>query len=174
MNLAKDDFYCGAFLSYLVNGKAVPALFDEVEDKTRKIYKVTTNKLMYTAYVKSCTKPLKSKGGESNLWTFSFTERQIDEISNISNDVEHQLFKFVFICGQEKLNESTIAVISFDELLKCIDIDRVHKYKPQNVMIRYYKGQKAFRVYGTTRDEISDGKENALRIKTNRIENTFI
>lgn len=25
MNLAKDDFYCGAFLSYLVNGKAVPA-----------------------------------------------------------------------------------------------------------------------------------------------------
>lgn len=41
-------------------------------------------------------------------------------------------------------------------------------------MIRYDKGQRAFRVYGTARDEILKGKENALKIKANRIENTFI
>ena len=175
MNLAKEDFYCGAFLSYLINSNAAPALFDDVQDSSRKIYNVSTDKeVNYTVYVKSCEKPSKSKNGMSNLWTFPFTEKQIDEILKISKNIQCEKFKFIFICGQERLNESTISVILFEELLQCIDIDRENRYKMQKVMIRLDKGQKAFRVYGTARDEKINRMDNTLRIKTNRIDSAFV
>lgn len=57
MNLVKEDFYCGTFLSYLLNNNIVPALFDEKEDFNRKIYDFITNTGSYRTYVKSSDRP---------------------------------------------------------------------------------------------------------------------
>ena len=144
MRLTKEDFYCGAFLSMLLNNGIDPALFEKKEDSNRKIYDFDTNKGSFRVYVKSSETPYsESDYKSSSTWNFPLTENQIDELKNI-RDNSRQLY-FVFICGREKLNHSRIAVIPCNILFQCVDLD---------VKVRITKGSRYLEVYGSTNEPI--------------------
>lgn len=94
--IKKEDFYCGAFLSVLLNNRIVPALFEERIDANRKIYDFTTDKGDFRIYIKYAEKPSsKSKIKDSFIWNFSFTENQIDEINAINSEGRNLYFIFI-------------------------------------------------------------------------------
>ncbi|NME99232.1 hypothetical protein [Aneurinibacillus aneurinilyticus] len=172
MNLAKEDFYCGAFLSFLLNNKIVPALFEERVNSSRKIYDFTTDKGGFRVYVKGSEKPSsESQLKKSSIWNFPFTEKQIDEIKGIESE-EKQMY-FAFVCGKIPLNKSRIAVIPADILFQCIDIDRSDKYKSQSVKIKLVKGCWDFEVYGTARADRINGLDNTLKVRVKNIDELF-
>lgn len=175
MDLVKEDFYCGAFLSYLLNNKIVPALFEDNYDKSRKIYDFTTDKCDYRTYVKSSDKPSSvSRNNTCNIWTFHFTEKQVDEIKRLKEETKNKNLLFVFVCGQPKLSQSKVAVIPAYIVYKCIDVDRKHKYKTQKIKIRLVKGHWDFDVYGTAREDKKGELDNTLKVRTNNIDDLFM
>ncbi|NFI54973.1 hypothetical protein FDA48_00990 [Clostridium botulinum] len=175
MNLVKEDFYCGAFLSYLLNNNIVPALFEDKEDQNRKIYDFTTDAGDYRAYVKSSEKSSSnSRGDTCNIWTFVFTDNQIDEIKELKEKTIGRELIFVFVCGQSKLTKSKIAAIPSDKIFQCIDLERKDKYKGQKIKIRLIKGHWDFDIYGTAREDKKNGKDNTLKVKAKSMDELFI
>lgn len=172
MNLKKEDFYCGAFLSYLLNNGIVPALFEERADINRKIYDFTTDKGDFRVYVKCSENPVsESETKGSSLWNFPFTPSQIDEIKTINSD-KRKLY-FVFVCGRLSLNKSKIAVIPQDIIFQCIDVNRENKYKSQDIKIKLIKGHWDFDVYGTARDDKSGVNDTTFKIRIKNIDDLF-
>ncbi len=172
MNITREDFYCGAFLSYLLNNGIVPALFDERVDINRKIYDFTTNKGDFRVYVKCSENPSSesdSKG--SSIWNFPFTESQIDEIKTLKSN-KRDLY-FVFVCGRQSFNKSKIAVIPHDVIYQCIDINRTDKYKGQSVKIKLIKGHWDFDVYGTARADKINNIDNTIKVRVKNIDELF-
>lgn len=172
MDIRREDFYCGTFLSVLLNNGIVPALFEERVEPNRKIYDFKTDKGDFRVYVKFTEKPSSesvSKG--SCIWNFSFTESQIDEMKKIEED--NRNLYFAFICGQKALNKSKIAVVPKEIIFQCIDIDRIQKYKSQSVKIKLIKSQRDFNIYGTARADKENGKDNTLSVRANNVEEIF-
>lgn len=174
MSLTRDDFYCGAFLSYLLNNGIVPALFEDRKDLNRKVYDFTTNKGDFRVYVKCSEKP-SSRSGQKNhwIWNFPFTDSQIDEIKDLRDETKQMYFAFV--CGQSVLNQSRIAVVPEDIVLKCIDINRSDKYKPQSVKVKLTKGEWNFSIYGTAKEDKDKGtgKDTAFKVRVKNIDELF-
>lgn len=172
MNITREDFYCGAFLSFLLNNGVVPALFEERIDINRKIYDFTTNKGDFRVYVKFSEKPSsESEKKCSSIWNFPFTDSQIDEIKEL-NLGQRNLY-FVFVCGRSSLNKSRIAVIPQDIIFQCIDINRKDKYKGQSVKIRLVKNSWDFDIYGTARADKFEGKDNTFKVRVKNIDELF-
>lgn len=173
MELKKEDFYSGAFLSYLLNNGIVPALFDENNTEGRKIYDFTTDKGDFRVYVKYIAAPTsKSEIKNQRTWSFPFTDVQIDEIRELEK-YNSRLIKFIFICGLKKLNGSKIAIADISDVFQCIDINRTDKYKAQAVKIRYIKKHRNFDMYGTARSDKNKFNDNTIKIKHNNIEEIF-
>lgn len=172
MNITKEDFYCGAFLSFLLNNGIVPALFEERLDSNRKIYDFTTNKGDFRVYVKFSEKPSSESDSKGRcIWNLPFTESQIDELKNIKSN-NRDLY-FVFVCGRKSLNKSRIAVVSKDIIFQCIDVYRIDKYKSQSVKIRLIKGHWDFDVYGTARADKVEDNDNTFKVRVNNIDELF-
>lgn len=176
MNLVKDDFYCGAFLSYLLNNNIVPALFEEKEDNSRRIYDFSTDNADYRTYVKSSDKPSSPSNDRKkhDIWTFPFTENQIEELKSLKCNTKNKQFLFVFVCGQVRLSQSKVAVVSSEDVFNCIDLNRNDKYKIQSIKIRLIKGHRSFDIYGTARADKKNGIDNTLKIKCNNIDDLFM
>lgn len=173
MKIAKEDFYCGAFLSFLLNNGIKPALFEEGIVDNRKIYDFTTDKDDFRVYVKFTEKPSsKSDSKGTNIWNFPFTDKQVEEIKNLPCD-NRQVY-FVFICGNLILNETKIAVVSYADVLQCIDINRIDKYKSQSIKVKLGKGGHNFQVYGTARADQLHSLDNTLKIPTTNIDTLFV
>ncbi|MBY0116509.1 hypothetical protein NST33_25005 [Paenibacillus sp. FSL L8-0435] len=172
MKLTQEDFYCGAFLSYLLNNGIVPALFEDRAALNRKVYDFTTDKGDFRVYVKSSENPAsKSDMKNSSIWNFPFTDAQIDELRTLY--VTNKQLYFAFVCGQSELKNSKIAVIPADIALRCIDIHRERKYKTQSIKIKYVKGEWDFSVYGTARDDKSNGQDTSFKVRVKNIDKLF-
>ena len=117
-NLMKSDFYYGAFLSALLNyGKARPSLFDDTKNKSRRIYKFATEQsdkdhIVFTKYVEG--KNLK----KHTRWTFAFTDDEITQLDNLNE--QYGNVKIALICASKDLNGCELAVISFEQAMKCL------------------------------------------------------
>ena len=169
MGLTREDFFCGAFLSYLLNNGIVPALFEERIDPNRKIYDFTTDKGDFRVYVKFSENPAsKSDQKNSSIWNFPFTENQIDELKSVKP--EGRQMYFAFVCGRTALNKSQIAIIPEGIIFQCIDIDRNNKYKGQCIKIKLVKGHWDFDVYGTARSDKVAGLDNTLKVRVKNID----
>ncbi|AOZ93608.1 hypothetical protein [Paenibacillus crassostreae] len=172
MSLTREDFFCGAFLSYLLNNRIVPAIFEERIDPNRKIYDFTTNKGDFRVYVKSSEKPVNESSQKNGCrWNFPFTENQIDELKSVKS--EGRQMYFAFVCGKTALNKSKIAIIPESIIFKYIDIDRNNKYKGQSIKIKLVKGHWDFDVYGTARSDKVDGLDNTLKVRVKNIDELF-
>ena len=74
---------------------------------------------------------------------------------------------FVFICVFSTLKDSKFAVVDFSEILKCIDLNRIDKYKDnQSVKIKLIKRHRNFNIYGTNHP---DKKDSSIKILVNNI-----
>ncbi|MCD2348245.1 hypothetical protein [Clostridium guangxiense] len=172
MNITREDFYCGAFLSYLLNNGIVPALFEERIDSNRKIYDFATDDGDFRVYVKFSENPSsESDSKSSQIWNFPFTDKQIEEIKTIE-ECSRKLY-FIFVCGRKALNKSRISVVYKDIIFKCIDLKRIDKYKNQSIKVRLIKGHRDFDIYGTARADKLDGLDNTLKVKVNNIDQLF-
>jgi hypothetical protein len=171
MYVTKEDFYSGAFLSCLLNNGIVPALFENGEDNSRKIYDFTTND-DYRLYVKSSDAPSSiSLKKHRAIWSFPFTDKQIDEINRIRSNSK-KLY-FVFICGEEKLNKSKIAIAKDNIIFECIDTKRNEKYKQQSVKIRFIKGHWDYDFYGTALSDEKNGVDTTKKVRINEMDDVF-
>lgn len=172
MNITREDFYCGAFLSVLLNNGIVPALFEERTDSSRKIYDFTTDKGDFRVYVKFSEKPSsRSESKGSYIWNFPFTDSQIDEIENM--EANDRILYFIFVCGRKSLNKSRIAVVPKEVISQCVDFKRIQKYKSQSIKIRLIKGHWDFDIYGTARADKINGHDNTLKVRINSIDEFF-
>ncbi|MFD2369046.1 hypothetical protein ACFSO0_03490 [Brevibacillus sp. GCM10020057] len=174
MKLTREDFYCGAFLSYLLNNGIVPALFEDRKDLNRKVYDFTTDKGDFRVYVKCSENPSsESDTHNSAIWNFPFTESQIDEIKSLI--YERKQFYFAFVCGRSELNKSRIAVVPDSIVLQCIDINRTSKYKSQSVKVKLAKGEWNFSIYGTARadKDKATGQDTTFKVRVKNIDDLF-
>lgn len=172
MNLKKEDFYCGAFLSYLLNNGVKPALFDGRNMEGRKVYDFMTDKGDFRVYVKYIGSPTSiSKKNNRKIWSFPFTEDQIDELKDLIDSKKE--FYFCTVCGESKLNGSKLVVIDKESALDCIDLNRKNMYKPQHLKVRHVKGHWNFDIYGTSRADKKHGDDNTIQVKANGIDEIF-
>ncbi|QRG65971.1 hypothetical protein [Brevibacillus choshinensis] len=155
----KADFYFGSMLSGLINNGLAPAIIEPGE--SRRIYSVSTDKGDYQIYSKYVSAPLKRQNKDTQLWQFAFSHDEIEFLKNFRKN--GRKLCFALICGQEKLQDSEIAILSFEEAKDCLDLH--YKRESYRITIKSEKGIHGLKAYGTGRSDILDGKDNTIRIR---------
>lgn len=153
----KIDFYCGAFLSYIIsNGANEPTLFEDTEKSSKKL-KFTLRDNDYKAYLKYVSTPKKStsKGKSFTKWDISFTEseREYLKTSFAEEDRENIV---ILVCANKEFKDTYFGILSIKDALKCMANEQ------PRITIKRQKGSKYVSCYGSG---ISD--ENALQLKYN-------
>ena len=156
----KSDFYYGTFLTKVLDNGNKPALVSKNDG--RGIYKLTTNKEDYIVYIKYATNSNKNH----RRWTFNYTDNNVEEIKKYMEEDKNIIF--AYICAYDDLRNSEIAIAKLEELKECINpkckrntVNRVSIYKKPHSPV--------LRMYGTKRADIKDGKDNAIHLRRNRI-----
>jgi hypothetical protein len=165
--LCKADYYYGALLSVLINGGLAPALFEK-ENGNRQIYEVSTNNDDYMIYAKYHTSPT---GSKDFTWSFTFSDRELEEINKLKDENKDKTLVFAFICSQKQLSDynQEIAVVYWDEFTECIDMNKKDYRGTARLSVKLMKGAKALRIYGSKRADVLDGKDNTIKIERNRL-----
>jgi len=152
----KVDFYCGAFLSYLITNKVEPTLFDAT-DKS-KVVRFSLKTTDYNIYVKYNSSPKKSiiNDKEYTKWDFIFTEKEKDFLlDNFAVDNRENLV--VLVCTNEKLKDTCFAVLTFEQALSCLGDDKVNKQ--WRITVKHKKKSEHLYCHGTA---LSDN--NAIQV----------
>jgi len=142
----KIDYFCGAFLSYLISNNVEPTLFDAV-DKS-KIVNFTQKNTDYNAYLKyvSTCAERKVAGKEHTLWSVHFSEAENDYIrSKFKKDDRENIV--VLVCAKPNLKETCVAVLSLDDALECLGSDT--KNNQRRISVKFKKGSWYLECYGT-------------------------
>lgn len=147
------DFYYGAVLSMLFNNDIVPALVEANND--RQVYDFTTDNVDFRLFIKYRAKGRLGKNGEYRSWQFIFSKEDIAEIFEYLGLGYNLLLALV--CGEEKLDESELAVLNSEEIKQCLGYGRT------SFTISRAKGERAFRV------SIGGGRDNSIKIPSNRL-----
>jgi len=154
----KADFYYGSMLSCFINNGLAPAIIEPGD--SRRIYKLTTDSGDYQLYAKYVSSPLRRQKKDAQLWQFNFNP---EEVKYIRNYKENGLkLYFILICGQKKLQNSEIAILSLEEAKDCLDVD--YERERYRITIKWEKGIHGLKAYGTGRADILNGRDNTIRI----------
>lgn len=160
-SICKADFYYGAFLSVLINNGINPAIVEN--GPKRNIYAITTDKGDYKIY----TKYVVNKNQKDTLWNIIFSTGEIQEINEL---IDKDNIIFVFICAFKKVknNNTEIALLSVDDVRKCIDLSCTVNSRLR-ISIRKVKHSPNLWVYGTHRECKIGGSDNTIKIPRKRI-----
>lgn len=153
----KIDFYCGAFLSYIIsNGANEPTLFEDSEKSSKRLKFSLRNK-DYKAYLKYvCTpKTPTLKGKTYTKWDVIFTESERDYLTNSFAEEDRENI-VILVCANKEFKDTYFAIVKIDDALKCMANEQ------PRITIKRQKGSKYVSCYGSG---ISD--ENALQLKYN-------
>ncbi|WP_333638417.1 hypothetical protein [Tissierella praeacuta] len=121
----KIDYFIGVFLTTIINSlKGVPALFDETKDSKRVEFATDTGE--FNVYIKYTTKLSKVKknieGKRKNKMSsnVSFSSRDYEILGDdfYKNDKKNLI---CFVCTNEKLNETYMAVLDYEDGMKCLE-----------------------------------------------------
>lgn len=159
------DFYCGSFLSALLNSSENKAsLFDNTGQ--RRIYRLTTDNaqndyMIYTKYVRR----RKNKSDSSNHWVFKFEEDEILKIISL-HDANFNV-KLALICVCDNLSDSEVAIVDYDVAIECIGFNK--GIKPYRLNVIATGGKHGLRLYGSGRSDKLNGKDNTKRIDRDAI-----
>lgn len=155
----KVDFYCGAFLSYLISNGVEPTLFDVTENS--KVIEFTVGKSDYKAYIKYVSTERKNtKGGKKfSNWSVIFSEK---EKSFVLNDFEqkNKVNIVVLVCTNKNLKDTCFAVLNYDDAIKCIGHDDINGQA--RISVSHQKKSSDLYCHGTA---LSD--ENAVKTPFN-------
>ncbi len=157
MNRAnKIDFYCGAFLTYLITNGVEPTLFEST-DKSR-VVKFSMHGKSYKAFCKYVGKPrVSTVGGKTFFnWDAGFTLNEKEYLKNgfMEAGRDHIV---VTVCTTENFDYTEFAVVPLKEALNCMGDDGVNKRL--RISFKRQKNGKNMRYYGTT---ISDTNAKKL------------
>lgn len=144
----KLDFYCGAFLSYLIgNGCGEPTLFD-VTDKSKIINFMLRNKnynlfLKYSGTSTSITR----RGKKHKRWNVTFTQKDMEYLhtSFIKDDSENLI---LIVCTNESLKDTYFGILNHADAIKCLGaLDGINKQ--HRMVLNRQKGSKYVHCHGT-------------------------
>lgn len=155
----KVDFYCGAFLSYLITNGVEPTLFD-ASDKS-KIIKFSQKSVDYNVYLKyvSTSKSSTQGGKEYTRWDVMFTKNEMAILNNSFKE-DNKTNLVVLVCANENFKDTYFAIIELKDALKCLGQDTINEQ--HRISVKRLKGSKYVNCYGTA---LADDK--AIRIKNN-------
>lgn len=148
----KVDFYCGAFLSYLITNKVEPTLFNATEKS--KVVQFLIKNTDYNVYVKyvSTEKKFSNKGKIYSKWDIIFQKSEREFLlekfckPNFKNIV-------VIVCANKSFKDTLFAVLTYDQAMQCLGNDDINKQF--RVTVKHQKGSPNVYCYGTA---ISDDK----------------
>ncbi|WP_340673624.1 hypothetical protein [Brevibacillus agri] len=156
--LRKADFYYGSLLSCFVNRGLAPAIIEPGE--SRRIYKLATNDGDFRIYAKYVSASLPRQKNDVRLWQFIFSPEEVEYIREYK-EIKTTLY-FALICGQERMQDSEIAILSLDQVKDCLDVH--YGRESYRITIKREKGTHGLKVWGTGRADLLDGKDNTIRI----------
>ena len=157
MNRAgKINYYCGAFLSYLITNGVEPTLFEATVRS--QVVKFSLRDKTYKAYVKYVGKPrMSTVGGKTfSNWDSSFTPNERENIRTGFSDGSSEAI-VVTVCTTPDFDYTEFAVLPLEDALKCMGDDNINK-RPR-ITYKLQKNGKHLKYYGTT---ISD--KNAKKV----------
>lgn len=155
----KIDFFCGAFLSYLISNGVEPTLFD-AGDKSKVVCFTQKNKdyNAYLKYVSTCSER-KVAGKNHTLWNVNFSDAENEYIqTKFKKDGRENIV--VLVCTKQNLRETCVAILSLNDALECLGNDT--KNEQRRISIKYKKGGWYLECYGTALPDT-----NAKKIKHN-------
>jgi len=144
----KIDFMVGAFLAFLTSRKIAPVLVEATEHA--KIVKFMTNNNNYNVYFKYSASPRKStvQDKEFTTWNISYTPDDLTRIRNtVRNCKENDVFLAMVLCTIDKLTNTNLVALSYEELEKCIGNDTINENK--NLVVRNMKSSPYIYCHGT-------------------------
>lgn len=151
----KIDFYCGAFLSYIVSNNAKePTLFEETEKSSKRIKFSLRNK-DYNAYLKyvSTSKISKVKGKLYTTWNIYFTESEREYLKTEFSEQDKENI-VILVCANKDFKDTYFGILDIQNALKCMQNEQ------PRISIKRQKGSKYVYCYGSG---IAD--ENAIQLK---------
>lgn len=151
--LKEADFYYGAVLSTLLNNHICPVLIEGGTD--RQVYDFTTNQGDFRLFVKYRSSANSTSNPDYNSWQFVFSRSDMKELKSYMR-LDKQL-SIGLVCGQSQLSQSLLAVLHKEEL------ETIFSHGKTSLTISLRKGERLFRI------SIGGGRDNALRVKTNRL-----
>lgn len=146
----KIDYFCGAFLSYLVSNGVEPTLF-EAGDKS-KILEFLIKDVTYKAFLKYSTKKnaVIKQGKNQDRWDIVFSPNE-SKLMETFNEANKKVI-IVCICTDDELNDADIAVLSYAEACRCMGIGMDKKNEQRRISICHFKGSSKLKCYGTALD----------------------
>ena len=142
----KVDFYCGAFLAYLITNGVEPTLFDAAENS--KIIGFSQGTTDFNAYLKYVTTSKTSilRGKQYTRWDVVFSEAEKNYLYEAFAE-EGKENIVVLVCANEDFKDTYFAVLSLEQAKECIGFDDVNKQV--RISLRHLKGSKYVECYGT-------------------------
>lgn len=148
----KVDYFCGAFLSYLISNKVEPTLF-EAGDKS-KIVEFTIRATTYKVFLKYSTKKktVKKQGKIFDRWEIIFAPNEILQIENFAEPFKK--VAVICICTDEKLHDADIAVLDHEDACKCMGINQDDKNEQRRITVQHMKGSSKILCHGTALSDL--------------------
>jgi hypothetical protein len=143
----KIDYFCGAFLSYLISNGIASALFEAGEKS--KIVKFSTNLGDYKVYFKYSTICKSSGRKNTRKWDVLFTKKEMDILKDFPE--QNRKHYFVLVCTDINMRENEVAVLDYDSGLMCLGRDSVNKER--RISVVHKKGSPYMNCYGTARSK---------------------
>lgn len=147
MKVRKTDYYCGAFLSYLISNGVEPMLFDEGKDS--KTIRFSVRDKDYKAFVKYSASPRKTRTGTH--WDVEFTEKEVNFLEMFPEKDRENIV--VIICTTRDFGETIFAVFPQTTAMACLGKDAVNKKR--RISVEHKKKCRKLQVYGTAIDQKS-------------------
>lgn len=144
----KVDYYCGAFLSYLIMNKVEPTLFSVTEKS--KVVDFLLKNTDYNAFVKyaAAPTPSKLKGKDYTRWDFIFSKSEREYLFNNFCKENHNNI-VVLVCANKDSKNTYFAVLSYEQTVNCLGNDEVNK--SYRIAVKHQKSSKYSYCYGTAK-----------------------
>ena len=147
----QTDYYVGAFIVSLLNSTTgVPALFEETSD-SRKLL-ITTNTGNHNLYIKKSSTGREAIKGKRTKKSFNipFTEADITRLQGKFRE-EGYNNAIALVLSSEDLNETKIAIIPYDDAMKCLS--KKTAGGSRRITVSRYVGEHYFSCYGVGQKE---------------------
>lgn len=156
----KVDYFCGAFLSFLISNKIEPTLFEAGDNS--KIVEFFIRDKAYKIFFKYSTKLRKTKvsGKEYSNWDIIFSTNEEKIIQSF--DDKNKMVAVVCVCTDEDFKNTTIAILSYTDAISCLGIQQDNMNKQRRITIKHQKSSSKIFCHGTA---LSD--KNAISIPNN-------
>ena len=156
----KVDYFCGAFLSYLISNGVEPTLFEAGEKS--KIVEFTIRDSIYKVFCKYSTKKktVTKQGKSYDTWNVGFAEKELALLENFGDNSKK--VAIVCICTDEKLKNADVAVIPYEDACKCLGLMQDEINKQRVITVRHLKGSSKLLCHGTGLSQ-----DNAIEIPHN-------